>query len=315
MSDPHAHHHHHAHSHSHHNHSHAPANYNRAFIIGLVLNVGFVLIEFIFGVYANSIALIADAGHNLSDVLGLLLAWGASLLVTRKPSRSKTYGMRKSSIVAAFLNAVSLLVVTGGIAWEAIQRFLRPGEVQGDIIIGVAIVGIAINTITALMFLSGRDRDLNIRAAFLHMMADALVSVGVVIAGIGILLTRWLWLDPAFSLLISGLIIYNTWSLLQESFHLIVDGVPKNIDEREVRSYLVNCPGVERIHDLHIWAMSTTETALTAHLVMPEGHPGDSFLSQVGRALHDNFDIDHCTLQVEWGDPNYLCALEPEDCV
>jgi cobalt-zinc-cadmium efflux system protein len=292
-----------------HGHSHAPGHYDRAFLIGLILNLGFVLIEFTAGLWANSIALIADAGHNLSDVLGLLLAWGASLLVRRTPSSRRTYGWRKSSILAAFLNAIFLFVATGAIAWEAILRLWNPAEVKGGTIMAVAAVGIVINTITALMFMSGRKDDLNIRAAFLHMAADAFVSFGVVLAGATILFTGWTWLDPAFSLIISGLIIVNTWSLLRESFHLAIDGVPQNIDEQAIRLYLAEYPGVAQVHDLHIWAMSTTETALTAHLVMPAGYPGDETLRQVSQTLQTRFGIAHPTLQIELGNQSCCCPL------
>jgi cobalt-zinc-cadmium efflux system protein len=312
----HQHTHHHAdreHSHAGHGHHHAPANYTRAFVIGLGLNISFVLIEFIFGALANSVALIADAGHNLSDVLGLLLAWVGAVLARRQPSDQKTYGWRKTSIVAAFLNSASLLLVTGGIIWEAMLRLFHPGEVEGMIVIWVAAIGIVINTGTALMFLSGRKGDINIRAAFSHMMADAVVSAGVVLAGIGIVLTHWLWLDPVLSLLISVLIVFNAWGLLKESFHLIVDGVPAKIDGNAVRAYLSECVGVAQIHDLHIWGMSTTETALTVHLVMPDGHPGDAFLARICRELRHNFHIDHATLQVELGDPNHPCVLESKE--
>jgi cobalt-zinc-cadmium efflux system protein len=295
------------HSHSHH--SHAPANFSQAFAIGLVLNIGFVGVEFFYGLLANSIALIADAGHNLSDVLGLGLAWGAAILSRRPPSRRHTYGWRRSSILAAFLNAVFLLVVTGGIAWESLQRFREPGAVQGGIIIWVALVGIIINTATALMFMSGRKGDMNIRAAFLHMAADALVSAGVVLAGIGILITGWQWLDPAFSLVVSIVIIVNTWQLLKESFSLALDAVPENVDERAVRAFLLERPGVAQIHDLHIWGMSTTEVALTAHLVMPTGHPGDDFLAHVSQELHHHFHIEHSTLQIELADAPQSCML------
>jgi cobalt-zinc-cadmium efflux system protein len=307
-------HHDHSHDHNHghgnsHGHSHAPANFSQAFAIGLVLNIGFVGIEFFYGVIAHSISLIADAGHNLSDVLGLALAWGATILSRRPPSRRHTYGWRRSSILAAFLNAVFLFVVTGGIAWESIQRFRIPGDVQGGIIIWVALVGIAINTATALLFMSGRKGDMNIRAAFLHMAADALVSAGVVLAGIGILATGWRWLDPAFSLIVSAVIIMNTWQLLKESFNLAVDAVPEGVDERAVRTFLLERTGVEQIHDLHIWGMSTTEVALTAHLIMPTGHPGDDFLTSVSKELHDHFRIEHSTIQIELGDASESCLL------
>ncbi|MBW4694972.1 MAG: cation diffusion facilitator family transporter [Lyngbya sp. HA4199-MV5] len=304
-------HHHHGHSHAGHHHHHAPANYSRAFAIGLVLNLSFVGLEVIFGYVANSVALLADAGHNLSDVLGLVLAWGASVLARRQPSSRYTYGWRRSSILAAFLNAIFLLVVTGGLAWEAIQRFSRPDEVQGGIVIAVAAIGIAINTATALMFMSGRKQDLNIRAAFSHMAADALVSVGVVLAGIGILTTHWVWLDPAFSLVISALIIGGTWQLLKDSFKLAIDAVPDAIDERAVKAYLAERPGVEQVHDLHIWGMSTTETALTAHLVMPEGHPGDAFLVYLCESLQAQFGIAHATIQIELGSATCSCTLTP----
>lgn len=305
----HGHDHGHDHGHGHSGHHHAPATYDRAFIIGLALNIGFVVVEFIWGLIANSIALIADAGHNLSDVLGLLLAWGAIWLSRRQPSPQHTYGWRKSSILAALLNAIVLLLVTGGIAWEAVQRFYQPHEVAGQTVIVVAAIGILINTGTALMFLSGRQHDLNIRAAFLHMAADALVSVGVVLAGIVILLTQWVWLDPLLSLVISGFIVLNTWALLKESFNLSIDAVPPGIDARLVQVYLAEQTGVSQVHDLHIWGISTTETALTAHLVMPEGHPGDEFLMQVQQALHHNFGIAHTTLQIEVSYSHCSCSL------
>jgi cobalt-zinc-cadmium efflux system protein len=299
----------HHHDHHGHHHHHRQTNYHRAFAIGLTLNLGFVFIEFVSGLLANSIALIADAGHNLSDVLGLVLAWGASLLSRRQASDRHTYGWRKSSILAAFLNALFLMVVTGGIAWEAIQRLMNPGEVAGGIVIGVAAIGIAINTATALMFMSGRQRDLNIRAAFTHMAADAIVSLGVVLAGIGILFTEWLWLDPTLSLVISALIVFNTWELLKDSFHLAIDGVPAGIEQRAVSTYLAEIPGVIEVHDLHIWGISTTETALTAHLVIPTGHPGDRFLAEICQELQEHFGIKHSTIQVELGNSNCSCAL------
>jgi cobalt-zinc-cadmium efflux system protein len=296
-------------------HHHAPQSYDRAFLLGLLLNTGFVIIEFSFGVWAQSIALIADAGHNLSDVLSLILAWGASSLARRRPSRRRTYGWRKSSILAALLNAIFLLVVTGGIAWEAIKRFNQVPEVKGMTLVIVAAIGIVINTSIALLFFSGRKRDLNIRAAFQHMAADALVSLGVVIAGMIILFTQWYWLDPAFSLIISGLIIINTWGVLKDSLHLAIDGVPAGLDERAVRAYLLEQPNVAQIHDLHIWGISTTEVALTAHLVMPTGHPGDQFLVEIYQTLHNQFGIDHATIQIELGDTDTPCKLEPDHLV
>jgi cobalt-zinc-cadmium efflux system protein len=303
---------HHGHGHGHHGHGHAVTRLSRAFTIGLVLNLGFVAIEAVYGILAHSVALLADAGHNLSDVLGLVLAWAAVILSRRPPSQRYTYGWRRSSILAAFLNAIFLLMVTGGIAWESVQRFNQPEPIQGQVMIGVAVVGIAINTITALMFMSGRKEDMNIRAAFLHMAADALVSVGVVLAGIGIVLTQWLWLDPVFSLAISLLIILNTWHLLRDSFNLAIDAVPLGVDERAVRVYLAEQPGVAEVHDLHIWALSTTETALTAHLIMPTGHPGDIFLAQLCHDLHERFRINHPTIQIEIGDSDQICRLAPD---
>lgn len=290
-------------------HNHNPTSYNRAFVVGLLLNTSFVLLELMGGFLADSVALMADAGHNLSDVLGLILAWVASLVARQQPSSRKTYGWRKSSILAAFLNAVSLLLVTGGIAWKALEQLFYPGDVQSNMIIWIAAIGVVVNTGTALMFLSGCRNDINIKAVFFHMIADTMVSVGVVLAGIGILLTRWYWLDPAFSLIISILIIVNTWELLKESFNLVVDGVPTKIDECAVHTYLSEFPGVTQIYDLHIWGISTTETALTVHLVIPQGHPGDKFLVQICQELHNNFGIDHSTLQVELGDLQYPCIL------
>lgn len=295
----------------HHDHSHAPKNYNRAFIVGIVLNGGFVAIEATYGIFANSLALLADAGHNLSDVLGLILAWGASILSRRLPTNSYTYGLRRSSILAALFNAIFLLLVTGGIGWEAVQRFLAPNAVEGSTIIGVAAVGIVINTATALLFVSGRKTDLNIRGAFLHMAADALVSLGVVLAGIAILTTGQWWFDPVVSLIIVAVIVFSTWQLLLESINLALDGVPPGIELVAVRTYLEQKEGVTEVHDLHIWAMSTTETALTVHLVMPAGCQCDYFLTQVRTELHNLFDIDHATIQVETGDRNYPCSLAP----
>jgi len=296
-----------AHSHSHNHHDHGQPSYNRAFIIGIALNAGFVVTEATFGVLAHSLALLADAGHNLGDVLGLVLAWSASWLVRMRPTQRYTYGLRRSSILAALLNAMILLVAIGGIAIEAIQRFRDPVPVSGGIVIGVALVGIVINGMTALLFMSGRKHDLNLRGAFLHMVSDAVVSLGVVLAGIAILTTGWLWFDPVISLVIVAVIFVGTWNLLRDSTNLALDAVPQGVEPLAIRTYLAETPGVAAIHDLHIWAMSTTETALTAHLVMPSGCPDDAFLARIGRELHDRFDIEHTTIQIETGD-SLSCA-------
>ena len=305
----------HNHNHGHHGHNHVSSNYNRAFAIGIALNVSFVIVEAVYGVLAHSIALLADAGHNLSDVLSLILAWGASLLSRRPPNRRYTYGLRRSSILIALLNAILLLLAMGGITWETLQRFSNPEPIAGGTVIGVAAVGIFINTITALMFMSGRKLDLNIRGAFLHMTADALVSLGVVLAGIAIVATGWLWFDPVVSLIIVAVVVVSTWQLLKDSVNLALDAVPEGIEPLAVQTYLAQRSGVTSVHDLHIWAMSTTETALTAHLVMPSGHPGDDFLAQTCRELHDHFGIEHATLQIEVGDSNQSCALAPDHLV
>jgi cation diffusion facilitator family transporter len=303
----------HPHSGHHHgHHHHAPKSFGRAFSIGIFLNVVFVLAEAVFGVLGHSLALLADAGHNLSDVLGLVMAWGASALALRPPSQRYTYGLRSSSILAALSNSLFLLVVTGGIAWEAIERLLHPSPVDSRVVIAVAALGVLINTGTALLFMSGRKGDLNIKAAFLHMAGDAFISLGVVVAGIVMLFMHWYWLDSTVSLIISALIILATWSLLKEAARLVLHGVPDNIDTDAVRRYLRSLPDVAAVHDLHIWAMSTTETALTAHLVMPQGFPGDGFLSDIATTLREQFAIIHPTLQVETGDTDHPCALGPE---
>ncbi|MEH2069677.1 MAG: cation diffusion facilitator family transporter [Nostoc sp.] len=298
-----------AHNHSYGLHEHETSNYNRSFAIGTALNVGFVIIEAVYGYLAHSLALFADAGHNLSDVLGLLLAWGASILVRRPPTQRYTYGLRRSSILAVLLNAIVLLLAMGGIAWEALRRFNAPESIAGGTVIGVAVVGIFINTITAVMFMSGSKQDLNIRGAFLHMAADAGVSLGVVLAGIAIVVTGWLWFDPVISLIIAIVVVVGTWRLLKDSINLALDAVPEGIEPLAVQTYLAERPGVVQVHDLHIWAMSTTHTALTAHLVIPSGHPGDDFLVQTCQELHDHFGIEHSTLQIEVGDSNRSCAL------
>lgn len=322
MSHDHSHHDHapahghvHGRDHAHaHGHVHAPAHHGPAFAVGIALNVGFVVAEAIFGWLGNSVALLADAGHNLSDVLGLLIAWLALLLAARRPSARFTYGLGGSSIVAALFNAVLLLVAVGAVAWEAILRLMHPEPSAGLTVIVVAAAGIVVNGVTAWLFSRGQQDDLNIRGAFLHMLSDAAVSAAVVVAGVLMLWTGWLWLDPVASLLVSAVIVWTTWSLLRQSLAMSVDAVPETIDPVAVRDYLCACAGVDSIHDLHIWPMSTTGVALTAHLVMTAGHPGDAFLRQVAEGLEHRFRIDHATLQVET-DPHNACELAPDEVV
>ena len=282
-----------------HQHHSLAGKYDRAFAIGAVLNIVFTIIEAAYGIMSGSLALLADAGHNLSDVAGLLLAWGASYLSRRKPSDRRTYGWHSSSILAAMLNAVILVLAVGAIAWEAVKRLAHPAPVAGKTVIAVAIIGMIINTITALLFRSGRKSDLNIRGAFLHMAADAAVSAGVAVAGVVILLSGWLWLDPALSLLIAVVILGNTWGLLREAVNLALDAVPAGIDRRAVEAYLQSLPGVSAVHDLHIWGLSTSETALTAHLVKATADDDDALIAQASRELHERFKIAHSTLQWE----------------
>ncbi len=296
-------------------HQHGPPNYNRAFALGIALNLTFVAAEAVFGVRANSLALVADAGHNLSDVLGLALAWGASLLSARIPTPRRTYGLRRSSILAALLNAVILLVAIGAIAWEAIGRFRDPGPVSSGTIIGVAAIGVVINGVTALLFMRGRERDLNIRGAYLHMAADAGVSVGVVIAGGVIAATGWFWVDPVVSLVIVLLIAIGTWGLLRDSFNLALDAVPEGIDPGAIDDYLAQLPGVVAVHDLHIWAMSTTEAALTVHLVKESDRVDDALLRRICGELHDRFGIEHTTIQFESAWADYPCGQAPPESV
>jgi cobalt-zinc-cadmium efflux system protein len=304
-----------AHSHSGHGHSHAPASFGSAFAIGVALNLSFVILEATWGVFSHSLSLLADAGHNLADVLGLLLAWGSILLARRVPTERRTYGLRRSTTLAALFNALILVMGVGAIAWEAIGRFRNPEPVAGGTMIWVAAVGIAVNTATALLFAAGRKGDLNIRGAFLHMAADAAVSLGVVIAGFVILSTGWLWLDPAVSLLISVVILFGTSGLLRDSFNLALDAVPPGIKVAEVKKFLESLPEVCEVHDLHIWGMSTTETAMTAHLVIPNRRPDDCFYRDAAHAMHDLFGIEHVTLQVENGDPDTPCRQAPDHVV
>ena len=313
MSEGHDHGDHAGHSHSH-GHGHAPKDFGLAFAVGVSLNMGFVIVEAVYGFLSNSMALLADAGHNFSDVLGLLIAWGATILARRKPGGRYSYGLRSSSIVAALINALFLLIAITVIAVEAVQRFSEPATVGGRTVIIVASIGIVINTVTALMFMRGSKGDINIRGAFLHMAADAAVSAGVVVAGFVILATGWSWIDPAVSLAIVAVIAAGTWGLLRDSVNLSLHAIPAGIDPDAVEGFLISTAGVSAIHDLHIWAMSTTETALTVHLVMPDGYPGDAFTAGLARELKNKVSIDHATMQIET-DTTVVCELEPDHVV
>ena len=307
--------HHHGHDHGHAGHSHAPSSFGRAFAIGITLNILFVAVEAVFGLRSNSVALLSDAGHNLSDVLGLLIAWGASMLATQGPTARRTYGLRSSSILAAVVNAIFLLVALGAIAWEAATRVRSPQPVSTTTVIWVAATGIVINGITALLFMSGRKHDLNIRGAYLHMAADAAVSAGVVVAGLVMLFTGWLWLDPIISIVIAAIIAWSSWGLLRDSVNLALDGVPAHVDPGEVEAYLRQLPGVTSVHDLHIWGMSTIDVALTAHIIRPEICDDDSLLTDAARTLRDRFGIAHPTLQIERGHGPHDCHLAPADVI
>jgi len=305
--------HHHTHSHVH-DHSNIDTS-SRAFAVGVGLNFTFVLVETGFGIYSNSLSLLADAGHNFSDVIGLLVAWGAMLLARRLPTPRFTYGFQGSTILAALANTMLLLIAVGGIAWEAIRRFSNPAPVDEGIVIWVALIGVAINTATALMLMKGHKHDLNLRGAFLHMVADAAVSVGVVLAGLGMIWTGWLWLDPAISLVIAAVIFIGTWGLLKQSLRLSLHAVPDTIDADAVRDFLTALPEVAEVHDLHIWGMSTSEAAMTAHLVVCETHPGNDFLARVAAELEHRFHISHATFQIELGNSETACRLAPDHVV
>ena len=308
----------HDHSHGDHQsgHSHAPADFGRAFAIGVGLNVVYVVLEAVFGALSGSLALLADAGHNLSDVLGLLLAWGAMHLSRRGPTRRRTYGYKSSSTLAALANAMLLLVAVGAIGWEAVQRLLEPRPVASGTVLWVAAIGVLVNAGTAFLFMSGRKVDINIRGAFLHMAADAAVTVGVILAALLIHWTGWLWLDPVVSLVIAAVILVGTWSLLRHSVDLAMDAVPPGIDPDEVRAWLAGLPGVTEVHDLHIWAMGTTETALTAHLVRGEEACLDrELLLRVQSGCQERFGIAHATVQMETPEAARACALRPDHVV
>lgn len=311
---------HHGHSHGGHGHGHAgqhhaPASFGRAFAIGITLNVAYIVLEVSYGVAAHSLALLADAGHNLGDVLGLAAAWGASVLGQRAPAGRYTYGLRRTSILAALANAVLLLVATGGIAWEAVRELMQGGDgASGLTVMAVAAAGIVVNGITAWLFMAGRADDLNIRGAFLHMAADALVSAGVMAAGGLILWTGWRWIDPAIGLLVSGVIVAGTWSLLRDSVNLSLDAVPRGIDPTAVDAALRALPGVTEVHDLHIWGLSTTEIALTAHLIRDDAALDHPLLLQACAAARHH-GIGHATFQLESPAMANDCALRPDGVV
>ncbi|WP_026607953.1 cation diffusion facilitator family transporter [Methylocapsa acidiphila] len=307
----------HQHAHAHggaHAHVHAPASFGARFGVGMALNLIVVILEAVYGVLGNSMALIADAGHNLSDVLGLGVAFAAVVASRRAPSPRFTYGLRATSILAALFNAMFLLIVTGALGYAAIERFFEPEPVAGGAMMAVAGIGVIVNAATAALFASGRKNDLNVRGAFLHMAADAGISAGVVVAGLAITLTGYHWIDPALSLLIGAVIIAGTWGLLRESVAMSLAGVPVGISSAEVRRFLLAQPGVSGLHDLHIWPMSTSETALTVHLVMPDGHPGDPFLMRAAAELHEHYRIGHVTMQIET-EHETACALAPDEVV
>ncbi|MEA3030482.1 MAG: cobalt-zinc-cadmium efflux system protein [Sphingomonadales bacterium] len=294
-----------AHSHSHggqHHHHPHPSDFGWAFAVGIVLNLGFVAVETIYGFLANSMALLADAGHNLADVLALATAWGGAILAKRPPSRRFSYGLRAASILAALANSVILLIAVSFIAYHAVMRLIIPDLVAGETVTIVAGIGIVINGATALMFARGRRSDINIRGAYLHMVADAAVSAGVVVAGLAIAWLGWLWIDPVASLIVAGLIFLAGADLMRDSVTMALAGVPRGIDPDAVEAHLLGLPGVARIHDLHIWPMSTTEFALTAHLVIPAGFPGDAFLAECAHGVAHGFGITHATFQVEIGE-------------
>src|SRR5476649_74073 len=310
--DHHDHDHDHGFSFGHHHHHHAPTTHGRAFAIAIALNAMFVVIEFVYGFLANSTALMADAGHNLSDVLGLMLAWGAAILAKRMPKGRYTYGLRSTSMMAALFNSMVLMATCGVIAWEAVQQLLHPNPVAGATVSVVAAIGIAVNGFSAWLFVAGSKGDINIRGAYLHMAADAVISFGVLVAGLIVMFTGWSWLDPLVSVAIVVMIVLGTWSLLRESLNMMLAAVPDSVDAAKVAGFLRARPGVQEVHDLHIWSMSTTETALTAHLVMPSGYPGDVTMDAISAELKQTFAIHHSTLQIEMGTTPHACCLQPD---
>ncbi|MCU6496329.1 cation diffusion facilitator family transporter [Rugamonas sp. A1-17] len=303
----------HDHGHGGHHHHHGdPNTMGRAFAVAIVLNTAFVAIEFFYGFLANSTALMADAGHNLSDVLGLMLAWGAAILAKRVPNGRYTYGLRSTSMLAALFNSMLLMAACGAIAWEAAQQLVHPEPVAGLTVSVVAGVGILVNGFSAWLFMSGSKDDINVRGAYLHMAADAAISLGVLVAGAIVRYTGWNWLDPLVSAVIVAIIVYSTWSLLKQSMRMMLAAVPDNLDHAEVEQFLRAQPGVTDVHDVHIWSMSTTENALTAQLVTPAGHPGDAAMDAISARLREQFSIDHSTLQVRLGTTAHECSLQEQ---
>jgi cobalt-zinc-cadmium efflux system protein len=304
--------------HSDHDHHHGlPGDLGKAFAIGIALNVTYVVVQVLFGLVAHSLALLSDAGHNLSDVLGLLLAWGATMLARKRPTAHYTYGFRRSTILASLANAMLLLVAIGCITWEAVRRFGAQERVAGTTVIWVAACGVVVNWLSAMLFMAGRKQDLNVRGAFLHMAADAAVSAGVVVAGILILLTKWWWLDPAVSLIINAVVVWSTWGLLRDSVNMAMDAVPPGIDYASVQNYFRQLSGVADFHHLHVWALSTTETALTVHLVKPDPEGDDALLNRISRELSSRFSISHATIQFERKSTAIASAIQrgETDCV
>ena len=300
-----------SHSHSGHSHAHAPApGHGRAFALAVGLNVAIVVVQAVYGVIAHSTALLADAGHNLSDVLGLLLAWGATWLVARRPSARYTFGYGSSSILASLANAGLLLFACGVIVAEAIGRLMNPAPVAGLVVFVVATVGVVVNGFSAWLFMRGQKEDLNIRGAFLHMAADAAISAAVAISGLVILYTNWTWLDPVMSLFVVAVVVVGTWGLLRDSVRMALDAVPPGVSLQDIRDYLAGQPGVTDVHDLHVWALSTTGNALSAHLVMPAGHPGDESIDAIVVTLRERFSMQHATLQVDLGTTEHRCAMD-----
>ena len=306
-------HHHCGHAHHSHSHNDSRPHFGKSFLIGAVINIAFIAVEVFYGLVSNSLALLADAGHNAGDVLSLFIAWGAySITMKSKPTARFTYGLGGTSILAALINASLIMVAIGAIGWEAISRFKSPHLPGGVMMMVVAGVGVFVNGITAWLFSRGASHDLNMRGVFQHMFADAIISFAVLVSGVLIQLTAWTWVDPVITLVILAVIIAGTWQLLKDSLSLALQAVPTNIDPQSVREFLGTAPGVKEVHDLHIWATSTSDAALSAHLLMPSGHPGDAFITELSNTLQAKFGISHATIQIELGDTGVTCKLAPD---